>query len=348
MLTIKNITDCRWDLVSLGEILLRFDPGDRRIHTAREFMVWDGGAEYNVAANASRVFRRRSAIVTALADNSLGHLAEELARAAGVDVSLVLWRAGGSGTRNGLYFIERGHGLRPPASTFDRAGTAVSQLKAGDIDWQGIFTGGVRWFHTGGVFTGLSDTTPGVAAEAMIAARDAGTIVSYDLNYRHSLWGERGGRDAANSLNRELLPHADVVFGAFGFDSTLSHYNEISFRRAGEKMIADFPNLKVVVSTLRETHSASRHDLGGVCLADGQILRSKDYTNMEVLDRVGSGDAFAAAFISSMLSSKDAQFALDCGAAHGSLAMTTPGDVSMSTIDEVLALMQGAGAGAKR
>jgi len=347
MLTIKNQNICRWDLVTLGEILLRFDPGDRRIHTAREFMVWDGGAEYNVAANASRVFRRRTAIVTALADNGLGHLAEELARAAGVDVSQILWRDG-SATRNGLYFIERGHGLRPPASTFDRAGTAVSQLKPGDIDWQSIFNGGVRWFHTGGVFTGLSDTTPDAAAEAMIAARGAGSIVSYDLNYRHSLWGARGGRDAANAANRELLRHADVVFGAFDFDSALSHYNEVSFRRAAEKMIADFPNLKFVVSTLRETHSASRHDLGGVCLADGQVLRSKDYKNMEVLDRVGSGDAFAAGFIFSMLTSKDALFALDCGAAHGSLAMTTPGDVSMSTMDEVLALMQGAGAGAKR
>lgn len=332
--------------MSLGEILLRFDPGYRRIHNSREFTVWDGGAEYNVAANAARVFKQRSVIAAGLADNGLGRLAEELARAAGVDTSELIWRGD---SRNGLYFIERGFGIRPPASTFDRENTATSQLAPGEIEWQRLFSeSGVRWFHTGGVFTGLSDTTPEVAAEAMQAARENGTIVSYDLNYRGSLWKIRGGRDAANVLNRKLLPHTDVVFGTFDFDSTLSNYSEGSFRQAAEKMISEFPNLKAVVSTLRETHSASLHDLAGVCLIDGQVLRSKDYKNMEVLDRVGSGDAFAAGFISGLLDGKDAQFAIDCGAAHGSLAMTTPGDTSMSTMDEVIALMQGTGAVAKR
>lgn len=348
MLNIKEKTDCRWDLACLGEILLRFDPGEGRIHNSRQFTVWDGGAEYNVAANVARVFRQRSVINAALVDNGLGRLAEELARAAGVDTSEITWRESGEG-RNGLYFIERGFGIRPPASTFDREHTAVSQLACGNIEWQRIFGEyGARWFHTGGVFTGLSASTPEVAAEAMGTARENGTIVSYDLNYRHSLWGNRGGRDAANEMNRELLPHADVVFGTFVFDSTLSRFDEAAFRGAAEKMLADFPNLKVVVSTLRETHSASRHDLGGACLAGGQVLRSKDYKNMEVLDRVGSGDAFAAGFIASLLDGKDAPFAIDCGAAHGSLAMTTPGDTSMATMDEITALMQGAGAGAKR
>jgi 2-dehydro-3-deoxygluconokinase len=346
VLNIKDKTDCRWDLMCLGEILLRFDPGDRRIHNSRDFTVWDGGAEYNVAANTARVFRQRSVIATALADNGLGRLAEDLARTAGVDTSEIAWRAD---ARNGLYFIERGFGIRPPASVLDRENTAVSQLKEGDIEWQRLFGEyGSRWFHTGGVFAGLSDTTPGVAAEAMTTARENGAVVSYDLNYRHSLWGKRGGRDAANKLNRELLPHVDVVFGAFDFDSTLSRYDQNAFRKAAERMISDFPNLQVVVSTLRETHSASLHDLGGVCLADGQVLRSRDYKNMEVLDRVGSGDAFASAFISSLLASNDAQFAIDCGAAHGSLAMTTPGDTSMSTMEEIAALMQGAGAGVRR
>lgn len=345
-MNIKDKNDARWDLMCLGEILLRFDPGEGRIHNSRQFTVWDGGAEYNVAANVARVFRQRSVIAAALQDNGLGRLAEELARAAGVDTSEIVWR---NDARNGLYFIERGFGIRPPASAFDRENTAVSRLKPGDIEWQRIFGEyGVRWFHTGGVFTGLSDSTPAVAAEAMSIARDNGAVVSYDLNYRGSLWANRGGRDAANELNRKLLPHVDVVFGTFDFDSTLSHYDEPAFRRAAERMIADFPDLKVIVSTLRETHSASRHDLGGVCLIDGQVVRSKDYKNMEVLDRVGSGDAFASGFIASMLASKDARFAIDCGAAHGSLAMTTPGDTSMSTMDEITALIEGAGAGAKR
>lgn len=347
MLDLKNNSGCQWELVSLGEILLRFDPGAQRIHTSREFTVWDGGAEYNVAANAARVFNRRGLIVTALADNALGRLAADLSRSSGVDTSQIIWQNADE-NRNGLYFIERGFGLRPPSSAFDRSHTAISRLAAGDVDWTSIFNKGVRWFHTGGVFTGLSDTTPAVAAEAMQAAKNAGAIVSYDLNYRHSLWGSRGGRDAANAVNRELLPYVDVVFGTFDFDSRLSNYSESAFRAAAEKMRADFPNLKIIVSSLRETHSASRHDLGGVCYAGGEVIRSKDYENIEVLDRVGSGDAFAAGFIASLLEGEDVQFAMDCASAHGTLAMTTPGDVSMCTKDEVVALMHGGDSTAKR
>lgn len=347
MLELKNSLNCQWDLVALGEILLRFDPGEARIQNSRQFTVWDGGAEYNVAANVAKVFNRRSLIVTALADNALGHLAANLAHASRVDTSHIFWRKADE-NRNGLYFIERGFGLRPPASTFDRSHTAISRLKKGDVDWTDILAKGVRWFHTGGVFTGLSETAPAVAAEAMQAAKYAGAILSYDLNYRHSLWGSRGGRDAANAINRELLPFADVVFGTFGFDSKLSNYSEPAFRTAAEKMRADFPNLKMIVSSLRETHSASRHDLGGACLAGDEVFRAKDHTNMEVLDRVGSGDAFAAGFIASLLDGKDIQFAMDCASAHGSLAMTTPGDVSMSTMDEVLALISGRDSTAKR
>lgn len=330
----------------LGEILLRFDPGNKRIHNSREFTVWDGGAEYNVAANASRVYRMRSVIATAVADNGLGRLAEELARAAGVDTSEILWREQG---RNGLYFIERGFGLRPPASAFDRDDTATSRLDCGEIEWPRIFDEyGVRWFHTGGVFTGLSATTPGVAAEAMAAAKESGAIVSYDLNYRHSLWEKRGGKDAANAVNRELLRHADVVFGVFGFDSSLSNVNDYSFRHSADAMLEDFPNLKIVVSSLRDTHTASLHALGGMCLKDGVIFRGQSFNGIEVLDRVGSGDAFASGFIASMLLGNNAQVAINHATAHGALAMTTPGDTSMATMDEILALMRGGGAAAKR
>lgn len=351
-LEIKSKENCRWDAVSLGEVLLRFDPGDERIHTTRDFRVFDGGGEYNVARNLSKTFRQKTAVVTALADNALGRLAENLIWQGGVDASEILWRESdgkGENTRNGIYFIERGFGLRPPASCFDRANTAVSQLKTGDIDWRKIFGElGSRWFHTGGVFTGLSETTPEAAAEAMQIARETGAIVSYDLNYRDSLWKTRGGRDAANELNRELLKHADACFGVFDFDSKLSNYNKENFRSAAEKMLADFPNLKAVVSTLREVHTAGRHDLSAVCYLDKQLYKARDYQNIEVFDRVGSGDAFASGFIYGLLAGNDAQYAIECGTAHGVLVMTTPGDNSMSTLTEVENLISGSGAVANR
>lgn len=348
MLKIKEEKSCRWDLISLGEVLLRFDSGDERIHTTQNFRVFDGGDEYNVARNLSKTFRQRTPIITALADNSLGRLAENLVLQGGVDASEILWREGGD-ERNGLYFIERGFGLRSPASCFDRANTAVSQLKADDFDWHKIFVeSGARWFHTGGIFVGLSETTPDVTIEAMRQAKESGAIVSYDLNYRDSLWRTRGGREAANNLNRKLLPYADIAFGAFDFDSKLSNFNENTFKSAAEKMLKDFPNLRAVVSTLREVHSASRHDLSAVCYYENEIYKVRDYQDVEVFDRVGSGDAFASGFIYGFLTGKDVQYSIECGAALGVLAMTTPGDNSMSTLSEVEKLISGGSAVAQR
>ena len=351
MLKIKNKKECRWDFVSLGEVLLRFDPGEERIHTAQNFRVFDGGGEYNVASNLAKTFRQKTAVITALADNALGRLAENFIGQSGVDSSEILWReADGKGNvRNGIYFIERGFGLRSPASCFDRSNTAVSQLKTGEIDWRRIFIEiGARWFHTGGIFAGLSETTPEVAREAMRAAKENGVIVSYDLNYRDSLWRARGGREAANELNRELLEFADVAFGVFDFDSKLENFSEKAFCEAAEKMLTNFPNLKIVVSTLRDVLSASSHNLGAVCLYQNQIFKARDYRNTEVLDRVGSGDAFAAGFIYGFLAGKDARFAVDCGTALASLVMTTIGDNSMSTLAEIERLMQGGSARAIR
>jgi 2-dehydro-3-deoxygluconokinase len=346
-LKIKSAENCRWDAISLGEVLLRFDSGDERIHNARNFRVWDGGGEYNVARNLAKVFRQKTAIATALADNALGHLAEDLIWQAGVDSSEILWRD--STARNGVYYIERGFGLRAPASCFDRANTAVSQLKTGEIDWNKIFNEkGARWFHTGGIFVGLSETTPDVAAEAMQIARASGSVVSYDLNYRDSLWRARGGREAANDLNRKLLPFADVACGAFDFDSKLSKFDENAFRSAAEKMQRDFPNLKAVVSTLREVKTASLHDFSAVCLIEGEVTKARKFENLDVLDRVGSGDAFAAGFVYGILNEKGAQYAIDCGTAHAALAMTTPGDNSMATLPEIESLMSGESASAKR
>lgn len=351
-LNLKPKTGCIWDLVSLGEILLRFDPENERIHNARSFLVFDGGAEYNVARGLSKVFRQKAAIVTALADNPLGCLAEDLAMNAGVDCSEILWREHdgiGADARNGLYFIERGFGIRPPNSVFDRANTAVSQLNTGDIDWQNILTK-TRWLHTGGVFVGLSETTPEVAIEAMKTARENGVIVSYDLNYRGSLWKNRGGIEAANELNKQLLPFADVVFGVLSqdFKPSVAEFDGEDFRVAAEKMCADFPNIKFVASTLRDVKSASCHSFSAVCYAAGDIFKAQNYENVEFLDRVGSGDSFDSGFIYALLNEKDFDFAVNCGAAHGALAMMNIGDNSMATKDEVFALMRGEGATARR
>jgi len=351
-LNIKPKDKCRWDLVSLGEVLLRFDSGDERIHNARTFRVWDGGGEYNVARNLAKVFRQRTAIVTALADNALGRLAEDLIWQAGVDSSEILWREAdgiGQNTRNGIYFIERGFGVRGAASCFDRSNTAVSQLRAGEIDWDKIFAEHkTRWLHTGGIFAGLSETTPEVAAEAMRIACQNGVIVSFDLNYRDSLWKARGGREAADVLNRRLLRNADVAFGAFDFDSKLSKFDETAFRAAAEKMQSEFPNLKIIASTLREVVTASLHHFSAVCFTKGEIFKAREFANLNVLDRVGSGDAFAAGFIYGLLAEKAADYAVECGTAHAALAMTTPGDNSMATLREVESLMQGETAVVKR
>jgi len=348
LLGLQPPENCRWDLVALGEILLRFDPGNDRIRTARSFQVFDGGAEYNVARNLAKVFRRPTAIVSALTDNALGRLAEDLVMQAGVDKSEIIWRDD-SETRNGIYFMERGFGIRDPASCFDRKHTAVSQLKKSEINWSTIFeTNGTRVFHTGGVFTGLSISTPEVASEAMLAARAGGSFVSFDLNYRDSLWKNKGGREAANTVNRGLMPLADVVFGAIDFDARLSQFDKEKFRQAAQKMCNAFPDLKIITSTLRDIHSASHHDLSAVCYADGKVFKAKTYENLDVLDRVGSGDAFAAGFIYGLLAGKDFQYSVECGASHAALAMTTPGDNSMATLAEVDSLVQGGGGSVNR
>lgn len=345
MLKIKDKTDCRWDFVSLGEVMLRFDPENDRIHNARSFRVWEGGGEYNVARSLSKVFRLDAAIITALADNQIGRLVEDLIYQGGVDSSEILWRETDGisrRVRNGMYFIERGFGLRSPVGCSDRGNTAISQIKKGDIDWRNIFHDkGARWFHTGGIFAGLSETTPEVALEAMRAAKKSGAIVSYDLNYRDSLWSERGGREAANRLNHELLPFADAVFGVENFNASFSGYDEAEFRRAASEITAKFPNLKVAATTLRDVKSASRHDLSAVCFAGDKVFKANDLTNIEVLDRVGSGDAFAAGLIYGLLDGRDWQFSINCALANAALTLTTLGDGSAATVSEIEKLMRG-------
>lgn len=353
MLSIDWKKEAAWDLVSLGEILLRLDPGLERIHNARSFRVHDGGAEYNVARNLAKVFRRKTAIVTALVDNPIGRLAGDFAHQATVDTSQIIWHepnANDLNLRNGLYFMEKGFGLRAPNSHFDRGNTAISQLATGRIDWSKIFGDpGTRWFHTGGVFAGLSETSWKVALEAVKIARLNKVIVSYDLNYRDSLWKHRGGRIAANEMNRKMLPFVDVVFGTLSeeFEPDYANFDEAAFRTAAKKMRHDFPGLKIIVSTLRDVHSANRHSFGAACFAEDRVTFA-GYGDCEVFDRVGSGDAFVSGFIHSLLDGKDEEFAVNCGAAHAVLAMTTSGDNSSATLDEIEHLMKGHGAEARR
>jgi 2-dehydro-3-deoxygluconokinase len=339
VLKIKDKKDCEWDFVSLGEVMLRFDPENDRIHNARSFRVFEGGGEYNVARNLTKVFRQKAAILTALAVNQIGELVEDLIWQGGVDSSEIIWRETDGisrRVRNGMYFIERGFGLRSPVGCSDRGNTAVSQLKSGDFDWQKIFVEkGARWFHTGGIFAGLSETTPEVALEAMTAAKENGAIVSYDLNYRASLWEARGGLQAANKLNHELLKHADIVFGVENFNAKLSAYDEESFKNAAENILSNFPNLQVIATTLRDVNSACSHNLGAVCFADGKVTKAHNFENIDVLDRVGSGDAFAAGLIYGLLNEKDIEFSLNCGLANSALTLTTLGDGSAATLAEV-------------
>jgi 2-dehydro-3-deoxygluconokinase len=323
--------------------MLRFDPENHRIHDARRFNVCEGGGEYNVARSIAKNFRLDSSLVTALADNQIGRLVEDLMRESWVDTSNIFWRATDGisrEVRNGVYFIERGFGLRAPMGCSDRGNTAVSKLQPGDVDWNVLFKG-TRWFHTGGIFAGLSDTTPLVAHEAMQAARAAGTIVSYDLNYRDSLWAGRGGREAADEVNRDLLQFADVVFGVTGFDPGLSKYSEGSLRTSAAGMVDTFPNLKIVATTLRDIGTASRHDISGAAFADGKVAKARDLIGVDVLDRVGSGDAFAAGLIYGVLNNEAIERSLDLGVANAAYALASVGDGSSATLPEIEKLAGG-------
>ncbi len=358
-ITVKSKPDCRWDLVSLGEVMLRFDPGDRRVWTSRNFEVSEGGGEYNVARGLKRCFGLDTAIVTALADNPIGRLVEDLMYQGGVDQSHVRWvpyDGVGRTVRNGLNFTERGFGVRPALGCSDRGHTAVSQLKPGEIDWNEIFgKQGARWFHTGGIFCALSESTPDVAIEAIEAARRHGAIISYDLNYRESLWKAIGGKKRAQEVNRRLAPLVDVMLGneedfsaALGFDipgmdENISNVEVESFRKMIATVVKEFP-FKVVATTLRKAQTATRNDWGAICYSDGQFYESKKYDGLEIFDRVGGGDSFASGLIYGFLSGQGPQWAVECGAAHGALAMTTPGDTTMVTLKEVAQLMRGAGA----
>ncbi len=363
-LKIKSAGSCKWDMLALGEIMLRLDPGEGRVRTAREFKAWEGGGEYNVARGLRRCFGMKTAVATAFADNDVGRLLEDFILQGGVDTQLIRWAEYdgiGRDVRNGLNFTERGHGVRGASGMPDRGHTAASRLKPGDFDWDQIFgADGVRCLHTGGIFAALSDTTPQLVIECVKKARQHGTIVSYDLNYRPSLWKSIGGQKRAQEVNREIARHVDVMIGneedftaCLGFhvegaDEHLLHLDMTAFKKMIETAVKDFPNFKAAATTLRAAKTATVNDWAAVAWMDGKFFESRQYPDLEILDRVGGGDSFASGFIYGLMASGDAQQGVDYGAAHGALAMTTPGDTSMADKAEVEKLMKGGGARVQR
>lgn len=363
-LNVKPAGSCRWDMLALGEIMLRLDPGEGRVRTAREFKVWEGGGEYNVARGLRRCFGMKTAVATAFADNDVGRLLEDFILQGGVATDYIKWAKFdgiGRDVRNGLNFTERGYGARGAVGIPDRGNTAASQLKPGDFDWDQIFgKDGVRWLHTGGIFAALSDTTPQLVIDCVKKAKEYGTIVSYDLNYRPSLWKSIGGQKRAQEVNREIAKYVDVMIGneedftaCLGFhvegtDENLLHIDVTAFKKMIETAVKEFPNFKATATTLRAAKTATINDWSAIAWYNGNFYQSRQYPDLEILDRVGGGDSFASGFIYGMMTTDDAQKAVDYGAAHGALAMTTPGDTSMADKGEVEKLMKGGGARVQR
>lgn len=363
-LNLKEQGTYTYDMISLGEIMLRLDPGEGRIKTARSFRAWEGGGEYNVARGLRRCFGMKTAAVTALADNEVGRLVEDFMLQGGVDTTLIQWRKYdgiGRTVRNGLNFTERGYGIRGAVGVSDRGNTAASQLKAGDIDWEYIFgTLGVRWLHTGGIFAALSDTTADVVIEAVKTAKKYGTIVSYDLNYRPSLWKDIGGKEKAQAVNREIAKYIDVMIGneedftaCLGFevegnDENLKSLNIEGYYKMLGEVVKVYPNFKVIATTLRTVKTATVNDWSAILFADGKVYNGLSLPGLEILDRVGGGDSFASGLIYGLMTTGDPQKAVNYGVAHGALAMTTPGDTSMASLKEVENIVGGAGARVQR
>lgn len=357
---LRPVSAVRYDQISLGEVMLRLDPGEGRIRTARQFRAWEGGGEYNVSRGLRRCFGQRTALVTAFADNEIGRLLEDFILQGGVDASFINWvpyDGIGRTVRNGLNFTERGFGVRGAVGCSDRGLTAASQLKPGDFDWDEIFGQiGTRWFHTGGIFAALSETTAELVVEATRKAREHGVIVSYDLNYRPSLWKAIGGHDKARDVNRRIAPHVDVMIGneedftaclgleVEGTGEDLSNLESENFKKMIGRAVEAYPNFKVVATTLRAVRSATVNDWGAICWTGGGFYEARHRPALEIMDRVGGGDSFASGLIYGFLCGADPQTAVDYGAAHGALAMTTPGDTSMVSLAEVKKLAGGGGA----
>jgi len=359
-LELRPKAECQFDQVSLGEVMLRLDPGEGRIRSTRSFQAWEGGGEYNTSRGLRKCFGYKTAVVTAFVDNEVGHLVEDFIMQGGVATDFIQWREDdgiGRSVRNGLNFTERGFGIRGAVGVPDRGNTAVSQLKPGDVDWDHIFGElGVRWFHTGGIYAALGETTPDVVIEAVQSAQKYGTIVSYDLNYRPSLWKSIGGHARCQEVNREIAKYVDVMIGneedftaSLGFevegvDENISEIETGAFKRMIETAVAEFPNFKAAATTLRRVITATKNDWSAILWHDGEFYESRKYPELEILDRVGGGDSFASGVQFGFMEFNDPKKAVEYGAAHGAFASTTPGDTSMATRKEVEKQISGGGA----
>ncbi|MBR0092987.1 MAG: sugar kinase [Lachnospiraceae bacterium] len=363
-LNLKPEQDCCYDAVSLGEVMLRLDPGEGRIRTARSFRAWEGGGEYNVVRGLRRCFGMKTGVITAFADNEIGKLMEDFILQGGVDTSLIRWmKTDGIGRvcRNGLNFTERGFGIRGAVGCSDRANTAISKATPDDFDFEYIFgTLGVRWFHTGGIYAALSEQSSETVVEAIKTAKKHGTVISYDLNYRPSMWSAIGGQEKARDVNRAIAPYVDVMIGneedftaCLGFqiegnDENLKELNLDGYKKMIGEAAKTYPNFKAVATTLRTVKSATVNDWSAILWADGEIYKAADYPALEIMDRVGGGDSFASGLIYGLMTGADPETAVNYGTAHGALAMTTPGDTTMASKAEVEALMKGGSARVKR
>lgn len=360
-MNLRSAADCRWDAVALGEVMLRLDPGEGRIRSARTFQVWEGGGEYNVARGLASTFGMRTTVVTALPRNPMGELCAAMIREGGVDTGHVVWREAdgiGRNTRMGLNFTERGFGSRPALGVSDRANSAASQLRPDEIDWDALFGGeGVRWLHTGGIFAALSQTTAETTVAAIRAAKRHGVIVSYDLNHRASLWSSHPDPDAAQRVNREIADLVDVLIGdeyayaaCLGIESPgrrADPADAAPFDALVARLTGELRNIGVFAATLRDPVSASINRWGAVMWADGERYATP-VREIAILDRVGGGDGFVAGLVHGLLTGLEPQAALEQGVAHGTLVMTTPGDNAMTDLDEVRALANGADGAARR
>jgi len=359
-LNIKSAAECKFDLMSLGECMIRLSPpGHQRIELTPYFEAYAGGGEYNVAYALSR-YGLRTSWTSRLVDNPLGAFIRNHAQASGMDLSEVVWvpyDGAGRKDRIGLNFTEVGIGVRASVTMYDRGYTAVSHMKSGDVDWKRIFgERKVRWFHTGGIFAALSDSCAEVTTESMKAAHEAGTITSYDLNFRSKLWSS----EKAIEVTKGVVPYIDVLIGneedfqkVLGFkvegaDENLKKLPVEGYKRMVKEVVSKYPHIKAVGTTLREVVSGLVNNWSAIMYYDGQFYESRRYENLEIEDRVGGGDGFCSGTIYGFLTGLTPQECVEMGAAHGALLQTTRGDTSMVTMDEIKHVMKGGSARIKR